>query len=400
MQSKRTRIRKDYAPLTVAVSLRCTTPAAPTTQVLNGGNSEYEPDRELTPTVILPEVVANAADGSWGSPSSNHALADMKWYVNGADISTLPEWNGKYSIDQAGATRGAISIGRNVSPGEQIQLHFEAVLADNRLGVNIPIISDAIILSTIEKSNDGYSISIDDSSIIQYDPIKDRLALYEYKVAHGLTAASSSEQSAATDKCAYRHTISVSVFSGKKKMTSGYTLRLYRVNSVSSLTQLTAGTDELVALTATSVTLDLRVVAKCTYVIKAFVGNTEVAMLQFGVNRIYQTFNISPTNGTSIHPSDTERYDEAMVDCDGNIVECPGSILRIVWFTDTEAKKSVQHNEGDTTLFQLEKTGIGNSFNDSVLEVYCEADYKAEHRFATDGSKFYTDSSGNKYIFH
>lgn len=400
MQSKRTRIRKDYAPLTVAVSLKCTTPAAPTTQVLNGSNSEYEPDRELTPTIILPEVVANATDGSWGNPSSNHALADMKWFVNGVDISTIADWSGKYSIDQVGSTRGAISISRNVSPGQQLSLHFEAVLVDNRLGVNIPVISDKIILSTIEKANDGYSISIDDSSIIQYDPMKDKLALYEYKVAHGLISASSSAQSAATDKCSYRHVIPISVFNGKNKMTSGYTLKLYRINSVNSLTQLNTGTDEIESLTSTSVTLDLRLVSKCTYVIKAFIGTKEVAMLQFGVNRIYQTFNISPTNGTAIHPLDTERYDEAMVDCDGNIVECPGSILRIVWFTDTEAKKNVEHNEGDTTIFQLEKTGIGDSFNDSVLEVYCEADYKAEHKFATDGTNYYTDSSDNKYIFH
>lgn len=400
MISKRTRIRKDYAPLTVAVSLKCTTPAAPTTQVLNGSNSEYEPDRELTPTTILPEVVANATDGSWGNPSSNHALADMKWFVNGVDISTIAAWSGKYSIDQVGATRGAITISRNISPGQQIQLHFEAVLVDNRLGVTIPIISDNIVLSTVEKADDGYSISIDDSSIIQYDPMKDKLALYEYKVAHGLITASSSAQSAATDKCAYRHTIPISVFNGKKKMTSGYTLKLYRVNSVSSLTQLSAGTDEIEALSATSVTLDLRVIKKCTYVIKAFIGSKEVAMLQFGVNRIYQTFIISPTNGTAIHPSDTERYDEAMVDCDGNIVECPGSILKIVWFTDSSAKVGVQHNEGDTTIFQLEKTGIGDTYTDSVLEVYCDADYKEEHKFATDGTNYYTDSSGNKYIFH
>lgn len=400
MQSKRTRIRKDYAPLTVAVSLRCTTPASPTTQILNGGNTEYEPDRELTPTVILPDVVANANDGSWGNPSANHALADMKWFVNGVDISTLPDWNGRYSIDQTGSTRGAISISRNISPGEQVQLHFEAVIVDNRLGVNIPVISDGIILSTVEKADDGYSISIDDSAIIQYDPVKDRLALYEYKVAHGLAAASAAAQAAVTDKCSYRHTIPVSVFNGRKKMASGYTLKLCRVDSATSLTQLTAGTEEAEAITATSVTLDLRTVAKSSYVIKAFVGSNEVAMLQFSVNRVFQSFGISPTNGTSIHPSDTERYDEAMVDCDGNIVECPGSILRIVWFTDTDAKKAVQHNEGDTTIFQLEKTGIGDTYTDSVLEVYCEAEYKAEHKFATDGTDFYTDASGNRYIFN
>lgn len=400
MISQRTRIRKDFAPLTTAVSLVCTTPAVPTTQVLNGGNSQYEPDRELTPTIILPEVVANAADGSWPNPSANHALADMKWFVNGKDITTLSDWVGKYSIDQNGSTRGAISISKNISPGQQIELHFEAVVVDNRLGVNLQIVSEKIVLSTIEKANDGYSMSIDDSSIIQYDPVKDKLALYEYKVAHGLISASTSAQNAATDKCAYRHVIPISVFNGKTKMTSGFTIKLYRVNSVTSLTQLSAGTDEVEALSNTSITLDLRLVAKASYVIKAFIGSKAIAMIQFGVSRIFQTFNISPTNGTDIHPLDTERYDEAMVDCEGNIVECPGSIIRIVWYTDTEAKKAVQHNEGDTTLFQLEKTGLGDNYNDSVLEVYCEAEYKSEYKIATDNGNVLTDASGNKYIFN
>lgn len=123
-------------------------------------------------------------------------------------------------------------------------------------------------------------------------------------------------------------------------------------------------------------------------------------MVQFGVNRIFQKYTISPTNGTDIHPADTERIDQAMVDCDGNIVECPGSILRIVWYTDTEAKKGVKHNEGDTTLFQLAKTGIGNTYADSWMETYTEDCYKDEYKFATEGADYWTDASGNRYIFN
>ncbi len=395
MQSNRKRVRKDFAPLTMAVSLKCTTFASPTTQVLNGGNNEYEPDRELTP-----EVVANATDGSWPNPYSNAELADMRWFVNGKNISTLSDWAGKYTIEQNGSMRGAISISKNISPGQQVQLHFEAVLADPRLGVNIPVVTDPIPLSTIEKADDGYSISIGDSSIIQYDPMKDRLALYEYKVAQGLMAASAAAEAAATDKCAYRHEIPIDVMHGKTKITTGYTLKLYRVNSVTSLTELKAGQEEVEAFTPTSVVLDLRLIAKSTYIVKAFVGSKEVAMVQFGVNRIFQKYTISPTNGTDIHPADTERIDQAMVDCDGNIVECPGSILRIVWYTDTEAKKGVKHNEGDTTLFQLAKTGIGNTYADSWMETYTEDCYKDEYKFATEGADYWTDASGNRYIFN
>lgn len=399
MQSNKVRLRKEYAPLTVAQSIRCITPASPTTQIYNGANGEYEPDRELTPTIILPEVVANASDGSWPNPYSNSSLADMHWFVNGKDIATLSDWTGKYTIDQVGDTRGAISISKNISPGDAVELHFEANLADPRLGVNIPIKTDKIPLTTTEKANDGYSMSIGDSNIIQYDPLKDRLALYEYKVAHGLIGASAQALADAKDKCCYLHEIPVTVYNGKTPMTTGYSIKVYRVASATSLTLLTAGKDEMHTITTTKVIFDVRLIEKASYVIKAFVGTKEVAMQEIGFSRIYQEYDCRATNGTAIHPFDTERYDKAMVDADGNIVECPGRIFKIVWYTDTYAKTAVQHNEGDETVFQLDKTGIGTTYTDDWLDIYSDCEYKPAHKVATEGSNVWTDKNGNPYIF-
>ena len=59
--------------------------------------------------VILPEVIANAADGSWDMPYVNSLLAEMNWFANGENISAISSWNGKYSIDTVGDTRGAIT---------------------------------------------------------------------------------------------------------------------------------------------------------------------------------------------------------------------------------------------------------------------------------------------------
>lgn len=401
MQSNRTRIRKVFEPLTVASTIHCTSPASPVTQVLNGSNGEYEPDRDLTPTVILPEVVASASDGSWPTPRSNAYLADMKWFVNGKEITTLPDWTGKYSIDQNGSTRGAISISRNMTAGERVELHFEAVLADARLGVNIPVVTDKILLSTVEKAADGYGMSLGDSNIIQYDPVKDQLALYDYELSHGLRTASTADKTAATaDKCSYLHTIPVALFCGDTEVTTGVTLKVYRVNSVTSLTQLTAGQDEVVAITSNSVTLDLRLITKSAYVIKAFVKNVEVAMTEVSVSRIYQAYNATPTNGTDIHPLDKERFDQAMVDCDGNIVEHPGRIYRIKWYTDSYYQTAVAHNEGETTLFRLSDTGIGSSYADSGLDVYFDIEYKEAYSTATDSGSTLTDGAGNTYIFN
>lgn len=405
MQIDKQRIRIDYAPLNIAVSTVLLSPNSPVVQTYNGFTGEFDPDRELTPTVILPQVVASAADQSWKEPYSNRYLADMKWFANGKDISTLNDWEGKYTIDQTESSmRGALSVRRNFMPGEQVALHFEGKLVDSRLGVSHDIITEPITLACADKSQNMYSLGIGDDQIIQYDPFKDKLFLYEHKVAHGLIQASSATQTAATDENSYLRGISVTLFMGDVSMpTNEYSIKLYRISGTANitLTELTAGKDELVSLSNNRITLDLRLIDKGDYLIKATAEGREVAQMQFSVNRISPAFSVRYKNGTAINPSDTQRYNEVMVDTDGNIVECPGSIIKFEWFTDTKAKTAVQHNEGDVTTFLLSKTGIGNSYDDSWLSIYVTAEPKAAHKVATDeNGNTFTDASGNPYIFN
>lgn len=118
IESKK-RIRREYQPLTTAVSLKILTPASPAGQIYDPENNEYIPDREITPLTILPQVFADAADGSWTAHQANRLLASMKWYVNNVDIATLPSWAGLYSIESTGDLRGAITIFRNVPVEEK-----------------------------------------------------------------------------------------------------------------------------------------------------------------------------------------------------------------------------------------------------------------------------------------
>ena len=401
METSKKRIRIDYAPLNVAVSVVNITPNSPVVQVYNGLNNQFEPDRTLSPTVILPEVVASASDNSWGDPYSNHALADMKWFVNGVDISTIVDWENLYTIHQSGSLRGAISIKRNLSPGEQVSLHFEGVLADTRLGVNIPIKTEPIVLSCSDKSQDMYSLGIGDDQIIQYNPFKDKLFMYEYKVAQGIIAASSAAQTAANDENSYNRAIPIYLFSGDKAVTSGYTVKLFRVASATSFTELTTADDEVVSISPSQIVLDLRIIKKSDYVIRAYVDNREVAMMQFSVNRLNPSYTIRMTNGTDISPFDTQRYDEVMVDYDGKVVECPGSLIRILWYSNTVAKTNTLLGEGDVIQFLLSTTGIGSSYNDSWLELFTMSELKEAHNIATDESNnIFTDENGNDLIFN
>lgn len=403
MEITRKRIRKDFAPLSAAVSLVCRTSGSPLTQVYNGRAGTYEPNRTLTPTVIVPQVIVNANDGSLKTPYGNAMLANMKWLVNGVDITTISAWNGLYSIRTDGSLRGAIEIRRNVTVNERFELQFKGVIADQRTGTTIPIETDTVTLATNDASEDDYTISLGDDTIIQYDPSKDKLHLYNYKTSHGKATASAQAEADATDENAYRRDIPIFLFKGDTLLTEGYTLRLDRVTGANSFTQIDTTEDdtEVIDMTLNSVTLDLRLVTKEDYLIRAYVGNKEMARAQFSVNRLYPVYRIRTTNGTAIAPTETERYDEAMVDCDGNIVDCPESIIKMVWKTDTAANTAVTHNEGATTIFMLQKTGIGNTYTDDWLDTYIEAEHKTAHFIAkNEENKIFTDGNGIPYIFN
>lgn len=403
MENTKKRIRIDYAPITAAVSIVCKTSNSPVTQVYDAQTGEYNPDRTMTPSILLPLVTLKAKDGSLDEPYGNTLLADMKWYVNGEDITTLSDWKDKFKIRTDGGFRGAIEIYRNVAVNEHFALHFAGVIADNRLGVNIPIKTDPINLNTIDKSEDDYTISIGDDHAIEYNPFKDKLHRYNYMVAHGIITASASAESATVDECAYRRTIPINVFRGKNKITTGYTLKLYRIVNASKNEEIdtTADDNEIISFNATSMTLDLRLTEKENYLLVLYVDGKEKTKLTFGTQRIYPKYRVRSTNSTSIAPSDTQRYDKAMVDSDGQVIDYPESVVQIIWMTDSAHKTGVVHNEGDQTLFDLAKTGIGETYTDDWLDIYTKSAQKEKFDIATDESgNVLTDEDGNILIFN
>lgn len=403
MEIIKKRIRIDYAPINAAVSVMCKTANSPVTQVYDAVTGEYNPDRTKTPTILLPLVTLTATDGSLPTPYGNTMLADMKWLVNGVDISTLDGWKDKYKIRTDGNYRGAIEIYRNVAVNEKFALVFTANVADNRLGTNIPIKTDAVTLSTIDKSTDNFTLSIGDDDAIQYNPFKDNLHRYNYMVAHSIISASDSAESAAVDENAYRRTIPVNFFRGKNRITEGYTLKLYRVGDGAALTEIDPddNDNEIISMSLTSITFDLRLTIKENYLLVALWRGNAVAKCGFGTQRLYPKYRIRTTNGTAIQPSDTERYDQVMCDHDGDVVDYSERIVSIIWFTDSAHKTGVEHNEGDTTLFPLSSTGIGTTYADDWLDVYCKTAQKDAFAIALDeNKKALADENGNILIFN
>ena len=401
MEIARNRIRRDFAPLTVSVAIVCDSAYSPMMQVYNAYNGEYEPNRLLSPTVIRPIVTACASDGSWPTPSANESLANMKWYVNDVDITTLSDWSGLYSIDTVGSTRGSLTIKRNIAPGSNVTLRFEASLVDSRLGVTLPIRTEEVVLSTVDVAKDVCSMDVSEPNI-RYNPFLDKLHLYEYKVAHGLTDASSAAETAAKDGNQYERAVRFNVYRAGQKLSSGFTVKLYRVNGVNDLTEISPSTDyEIVSLSTSVIVLDLRLIDKADYMVKAFEDTEEIARVQFAVNRIWADFTCRPTNETSILPDQTERYDEVQVDSEGKKVECPGNVIRITWYTDSATLTGVEHNEGAATVFQLSSTGVGKDYTNDWIDVYVDAHQKGVHYVALDeeGNEL-TDESGNILIWN
>lgn len=402
MEISRKRVRKEFCPLTLSVSLTCESEAnSPMMQTFDAYSEEFVPNRILSPLVLRPIVFANTNDGSWNKPSVNAMLSNLKWYISGVDITTLPEWEGEYSVEADGHLRGSITIYKNILPGQSHNIHFEADFADVRLGVIHHIKTEAVVLSTIDKSKDEYRLSINKDNI-QYNPFLDKLHLYNYNVAHGNVEASEELEASFRDENCYDSSIGIDLFKGADSMPKDrYTIKLFRKLSNHEFEEILPIENEVISISTSEVRIDLRLVNKCDYLLKAYVDGEEVDMSQFSITRVFQRFSCNPINEASISLKQQIRLDTVHVELEGKLVEHPESILKIQWYTDTANKTGVYHNEGEKTSFLLSKTGIGDTFADDWMETYVEVEQKGCMSIAcdSDGESF-GDANGELYIFN
>lgn len=428
MKTERVRLRRTFASLTVATSMICQTgSSSPLTQVYDGDNNSYEPDRGGTvggvgsPCMVRPIIELNADDGSMVNARGNQYLAtsSMKWFVNGVDISTIEAWNNGYSINTAADyRRGTLTIYRNVPIGERCELTFEGDINDPRTNDNIHVSAGSVTLRTTDKSNDEWSMSILVDPAFEYDPLLDKLLLYDYLVAHGLQVASESDEAAADDVTSYRLSVPVEVRRGAVLQSGGYTLELYRVNrSTGALTQIQATTitesggvksveaSEVTAMTATQVDFDLRLIEQEEYLLIAKAGSKEVCRGSFGLLRKEGDYKLTPVNAAGVAPSDVLRLDVIQGRYDGKVLEHPAFAIRIIWKTQAAGSTTVMtHNEGETTEYNVGQAGLGLTYSDAELDQWVESEHKGVYGIAqsssADGSKVYCDEDGVPYIFN
>jgi len=382
METTRVRIRKDYQPLTIAVSVVNRTPLVPYAQTFKASEETYEPLRSKDNyTRIMPVVNAYADDGSLTQQMSNTGLSNMQWLVNDEKIEDV--WGeDDYTVQTEGDVRGALDVYKNLSVGECVSVKFTATLADTRLGTLIPIETDYVLLSCVDSAEDDYRLALEEETSLIYDPFRDGLLLLDYLNAHGITPTAAQEEAATYVDDIYLRKIPFRLFRGTAEQ-SGYDVKLFYEGDEENAIDPDAEDNEIYSLAEGALVLDLRLIDSATYILKAYVEELEVAKIQFSVSRRAPALNVSASNGTSILPTDTKRIDKALVSVSGEVQAYPELNLKIIWKTTTKSK-TVSHNEGARTKFKLKDTGIGDTEADDWLDVYMDVEQKGACEIALD----------------
>lgn len=397
---------RKFAPLDVSVSVVCASPKSPFMQTMAG--DKFFPDRTQSgfECIAYPQVNATAKDDSWDSKQSNISLANMVWKVSTGtewkDISKINSWSGKYSIDTSNTSnRGSLTIKRNLSSNDKQQLQFEADLYDYRTNSILHITADPITLYTADKGADTYGMGIREDTDISYNPFLDKLALYEYKVANNIISASTEARKACFDGNQYECHIPIDVYKSKDRITSGFSIELYRGTTKMSASSA-ASPNEIISISTSEIVLDLRLVEKNNYTIKAVINGKAVTLFQFSASRFYPPSNQPKFMVCNdIEWGKIYRSNKAILEYNGRVVEYPNRIVELQWHTEASngsiiTKKSWQ--EGNSCTFSIEESGLGDVESDYLEE---QIEYKqrpANDYLIDEDTNYLLDEDGNALI--
>lgn len=364
-------IRKSFAPLIVTRHFEVLGSAL--TQVYKAVELAYEPNRAITPTVILPMVSVTDPDGVYPNGAANVALGSIKWYISGVDITTTQDYaNGLYSIDLSDTSmRGSLTVQKNVSSEAPLLLSFRAVLPDTRRGINITVAIDGIMLSTQAVASDKYTLELN-------QPV-------EY-IHNPLTAV------------ANEVTFTAVAFRGADIIannTAGITFSILKNVAGSFVAATSANCPELISSALGAFVFDVRIIQKNDYMIKLLKSAVEVAAVQFSVVRQYPVFTVDMMSYGDVQSKQAVIPAKAIMHIRGAVVSSPALYFSIVWHTVSTAKGDITHNMGETAEIPAQKTGIDTS----ACEIYCEVNEKPAMKLSGNNSGVaYMNSAGVAYI--
>ena len=412
-QSKRGHTRVKFEPLNVSCSLVCLTPQSPMAQVTNATLSpaEYEPNRRVSPTLVLPEVRAIDLDNVFQHGAVNQYLTidSLDWSVDSKPISSVWKEGVDYEIIKAeDDTRGALKIFKNLGANEKAVLHFKGKFLDWRTGIILDVESDDAALTCTDKGEDIMACHID-KPLVEYDPLFDELLLYDYKKAREITVQGS--RADYINGKSFEQTINVVLTDGTTEcatLPDGISMKLVKLGSNTALVANSEANPEVMAISYPNIKFDMRLIDKADYEVQFLKGSAIICRATIGL-RTSCTMPVfgQGTSGADIAASQKEYFNSAMLNLADRQVEYPELYYLIQWFTQAK------YNDNGTWKYATQKAwqrgvnmaapvadlGIGLTQNDSFFDFWFDVNAHKSCQPQTDeNGVVLTDENGNILI--
>ena len=415
-QSQRGHTRVKFEPLNVSCSLVCLTPQSPMAQVINATLSpiEYEPDRNDTPTLVLPEVRAVDLDNVFqhGAVNQYLTLDSLEWTVNGEPI------NSKNSVWKEGVdyeiikteddTRGALKVFKNLGANEKAVLHFKGKFFDWRTGIIIDVESGDEALICTDKGENIMQCHID-KPVIEYDPLFDDLLLYDYKKAREISVYGS--RADYINGKSFEQTINVVLTDGTTEcatLPDGISMKLVKLGSDAALVANSEENPEVMEISYPNIKFDMRLIDKADYEVQFLKGSTIVCRATIGLHTSCTMPVLGQgAIGSDIAASQKEYFNSVLLNLADRQVEYPELYYLIQWFTQAK------YNDNGTWKYATQKTwqrgvnmeaavadlGIGLTQNNSFFDFWFELEAHKPCQLLTDeDGLILTDEDGNFLI--
>lgn len=412
-QSQRGHTRVKFEPLNVSCSLVCLTPQSPMAQVINTTLSpiEYEPDRSVTPTLVLPEVRAIDLDNVFqhGAVNQYLTLDCLEWTVDGKSINSVWTEGVDYEIIKTeDDTRGALKVFKNLGANEKAVLHFKGKFLDWRTGIILDVESGDEALICTDKGENIMQCHID-KPVVEYDPLFDDLLLYDYKKAREITVQGS--RADYINGKSFEQTINVVLTDGTTEcatLPAGISMKLVKLGSNTALVANSEANPEVMAISYPNIKFDMRLIDKADYEVQFLKGSTMVCRATIGLHTscTMPVFG-QGTIGSDIAASQKEYFNSVLLNLADREVDYPELYYLIQWFTQAK------YNDNGTWKYAAQKTwqrgvnleaavadlGIGLTQNNSFFDFWFELEAHKPCQLLTDeNGLILTDEDGNFLI--
>ena len=412
-QSKRGHTRVKFEPLNVSCSLVCLTPQSPMAQVINTTLSpiEYEPDRNDTPTLVLPEVRAIDLDNVFqhGAVNQYLTLDSLEWTVDGKSINSVWTEGVDYEIIKTeDDTRGSLKVFKNLGANEKAVLHFKGKFFDWRTGIILDVESGDEALICTDKGENIMQCHID-KPVIEYDPLFDDLLLYDYKKAREISVYGS--RADYINGKSFEQAINVVLTDGTTEcatLPDGISMKLVKLGSDTALVANSEENPEVMEISYPNIKFDMRLIDKADYEVQFLKGSTMVCRATIGLHTSCTMPVLGQgAIGSDIAASQKEYFNSVLLNLADRQVEYPELYYLIQWFTQAK------YNDNGTWKYATQKTwqrgvnmeaavadlGIGLTQNNSFFDFWFELEAHKPCQLLTDeNGLILTDEDGNFLI--